>query len=208
MLQQEKKTYHLNNYLTDKTTEINGKMRGILLDWLIDLHHKFKMFPETLFTITMIIDTYLSKKTVTKDNLQLVGAAAFFIAAKYEETYQVPEVEDLVHYSARAFTKKDVIKMEADIIEVLGFDLIMGTTYRFFEALGKLSNMDGKNFHLAQYVLELSLLDTHFLGYNPSLLASSAIYLINKIRKRSESWPSCLATAIKYEEKELRACAR
>jgi hypothetical protein len=38
----------------------------------------------------MIIDKYLQKKQITKDNLQLLGATAFFIAAKYEETYNVP----------------------------------------------------------------------------------------------------------------------
>ena len=183
-------------------------MRGILLDWLIDLHLKFKMFPETIYAVTMILDRYLAKKAVSKNNLQLIGTAALFIAAKYEETYQVPEVEDLVHYSARAFSRKDIIRMEADIIETLNFDLIMGTSYRFFEALGKISNMDAKNFHLAQYVLELSLLDTRFLEYKPSLLASSVIYLINKIRKRSEAWPDLLMAATNYEEKELRTCAR
>lgn len=41
-------------------------MRGILLDWLIDLHHKFKMFPQTLYIMTTIIDKYLSKKNATK----------------------------------------------------------------------------------------------------------------------------------------------
>ena len=59
-------------------------MRGILLDWLIDLHYKFKMFPETLYAMTMILDKYMAARTVSKDNLQLVGASAFFIAAKYE----------------------------------------------------------------------------------------------------------------------------
>ena len=49
--------------------------------------------------------------------------------------------------------------------------------------------------------MELSLLDTKFLEYKPSLLASSAIYLINKIRKRSESWPDLLMAATGYEEK-------
>ena len=86
-------------------------MRGILLDWLIDLHHKFKMFPQTIYLIAMIIDRYLARKNVTKENLQLVGSAALFIAAKYEETYQVPEVDDIVHYAARSFTKRDLIKM-------------------------------------------------------------------------------------------------
>lgn len=41
-------------------------MRGILLDWLFDLHLKFKMFPQTLYAMTMIIDMYLSKKDALK----------------------------------------------------------------------------------------------------------------------------------------------
>ncbi len=64
--------------------EVNDNMRGILIDWLSDLHLKFKMFPETIFTIVNIIDRYLSKKSVQKSKLQLVGISALFIAAKYE----------------------------------------------------------------------------------------------------------------------------
>lgn len=59
-------------------------MRGILLDWLIELHLKFKMFTHTIYITIMIIDMYLSKKEASKENLQLIGAAAFYIAAKYE----------------------------------------------------------------------------------------------------------------------------
>ena len=86
-------------------------MRGILIDWLIDLHLRFKMFPETLFTVVMIIDKYLTQKQMSKESLQLLGATAFFIAAKYEETYNVPEIKELVHLSANAFTKSDVLKL-------------------------------------------------------------------------------------------------
>ena len=105
MLSQEEKNYELSNYIT-KQNDINEKMRGILLDWIVDLHHKFKMFPETLYATTMIIDLYLSKRPASKENLQLIGTAALYIASKYEETYRVPELEDLVHFSARAFTKE------------------------------------------------------------------------------------------------------
>lgn len=66
-------------------------MRTILLDWIVDIHLKFKMFPQTFFIVTAIIDKYLSLKHVKKEELQLVGSAALLIAAKYEETYQVPE---------------------------------------------------------------------------------------------------------------------
>ena len=152
MMQKEDKTYKLQNYMSSQL-DINEKMRGILLDWIIDLHHKFKMFPQTLYATTMIIDLYLSKKPATKENLQLIGTAALYIAAKYEETYQVPELDDLVHFSAKAFTKDQIVKMEADIICTLDFNLIMETSFRFFEPLARLCKMEEKNFHLAQYVL-------------------------------------------------------
>ena len=63
-----------------------------------------------------------------------------------------------MHFAAKAFNKHQLIQMEADIIETLEFNLIMDTSFRFFEPLAKISKMDSKNFHLAQYVLELALL--------------------------------------------------
>lgn len=34
-------------------------MRGILIDWLVDVHLKYKMVPETLFLTVYLIDKYL-----------------------------------------------------------------------------------------------------------------------------------------------------
>lgn len=36
--------------------DINEKMRGILVDWLVEVHLKFKLLPETLFHTVNIID--------------------------------------------------------------------------------------------------------------------------------------------------------
>lgn len=44
-----------------KQTDINEKMRTILIDWLVDVHYKYKMVPETLYLTVSIIDRYLSK---------------------------------------------------------------------------------------------------------------------------------------------------
>jgi len=35
-------------------------MRAILVDWLVDVHAKFKLLTETLFLTVNIIDRYLS----------------------------------------------------------------------------------------------------------------------------------------------------
>ena len=62
-------------------------MRVVLLDWLLDIHHRLKMFPNTLFLTISLIDRYLSSHEVSRAKLQLVGATSLFIAAKFEETY-------------------------------------------------------------------------------------------------------------------------
>ena len=47
--------------MADLQTEINDKMRAILVDWLIEVHLKFKLLPETLFITIALIDRYLEK---------------------------------------------------------------------------------------------------------------------------------------------------
>jgi hypothetical protein len=72
----------MTNYTTRHRT-VDEYSRGKLIDWLSELHLKFKMFPETLFSIVYIIDQYLSKKEININELQLVGISAFYIAAKF-----------------------------------------------------------------------------------------------------------------------------
>ena len=74
--------------------EINDKMRAILVDWLIEVHSKFKLQKETLFITINIIDRFLEKAKVSKSRLQLVGVTALLIASKYEEIYP-PELTDI-----------------------------------------------------------------------------------------------------------------
>ena len=61
-------------------------MRGILMDWLIQVHSRFKLLPETLFMCVNLIDRFLSARVVSLAKLQVVGVACMFIAAKVEET--------------------------------------------------------------------------------------------------------------------------
>jgi len=53
-----------------------------------------------------IIDSYLSATDLPRTKLQLVGIAALWIASKYEETYQVPKIDNLVFICDSAFSKE------------------------------------------------------------------------------------------------------
>ena len=38
---------------------VNGKMRGVLVDWLIEVHSQFKLLQETLYMTVYVIDKFL-----------------------------------------------------------------------------------------------------------------------------------------------------
>jgi G2/mitotic-specific cyclin-B, other len=82
---------------------ITASMRAMLVDWLVDIHSKFRCVPETLHLTVNIIDRYLSTVEVTRDILQLVGVTALFLASKYEEIYP-PEVKNCVMICQREYT--------------------------------------------------------------------------------------------------------
>lgn len=70
-----------------RQTDINEKMRGILVDWIIEVHLRFKLMPEVLFLTVNLIDRYLEKTSIMRTSLQLVAVSALLIASKYEEIH-------------------------------------------------------------------------------------------------------------------------
>lgn len=155
-----------------------------------------------------LVDRYLSAREVRLAELQLIGAAALFTAAKFEETYQVPQMKHLLSACAGQYTSSQLLNMEADMMSVFGFDLIVNSPYKFYEPLAKIAGMEAKNTHLGQYVLELAMTKPKFLEYSPSLLASACIYLIKKIRKCDYAWGDKLTELVGYKESELKSCAK
>ena len=87
---------------------INEKMRAILIDWLVEVHLKFQLMPETLYLTVNLIDRFLEKETIARNKLQLVGVTAMFIASKYEEIY-APECRDFVYISDKAYTRDEIL---------------------------------------------------------------------------------------------------
>jgi hypothetical protein len=61
------------------------EMRTTLIDWLLQVHLRYHMLPETLWIAVNIVDRFLSLRVVSLIKLQLVGVTAMFVAAKYEE---------------------------------------------------------------------------------------------------------------------------
>jgi cyclin B len=195
-----------HGYITKSQQDINEKMRAILVDWLVDVHLKFKLLPETLFLTVNLIDRYLDQVPVSRQKLQLVGVGAMLIAAKYEEIYP-PEVKEFEYVTDKAYNKAEILDMEGRILGCLNFNLTTPSSLKFLERYAMLAQTDEKMLNMAKYLLELALVEYKMLKYSPSNIACSAIYLINKINKR-EGWSSIMAKQTKYAETQLRPCAK
>lgn len=51
-------------YLQKVQTEIKDTSRAFLIEWIIDVHRKFRLVPEALYVTQHIIDQFMSKKKI------------------------------------------------------------------------------------------------------------------------------------------------
>lgn len=61
MIKQEVQCMVDHEYLQKVQTEIKDTSRAFLIEWIIDVHRKFRLLPEALYVTVFIIDQYMSK---------------------------------------------------------------------------------------------------------------------------------------------------
>lgn len=185
-----------------KQTVITGKMRATLIDWLVEVQRQFSLVLETFHLTVGIIDRYLQVvPNVQRNQLQLVGVTAMFIASKYEEIY-APDVGDFVYVTDNAYTKSDVFRCERDIMCKLGFCLARPIPLSFLRRFVKAARGTSRNHHLAKYFVDLCLVEYTMAHYRPSELAAAAICLslhLLSSKTLSEVWTSTLSYYSGYD---------
>ncbi|KAF4636960.1 hypothetical protein G7Y89_g1136 [Cudoniella acicularis] len=185
----------------DHQEDLEWKMRGILVDWLIEVHTRFHLLPETLFLAVNIIDRFLSTKVVQLDRLQLVGVTAMFIASKYEEVLS-PHVANFRHVADDGFTEAEILSAERYVLTALNYDLSYPNPMNFLRRISKADNYDIQTRTLGKYLMEISLLDHRFMNYLPSHIAAASMYLARLILERGE-WDPTLTHYSGYDEEEI-----
>ena len=146
LLEKERK-YMPNPFYMNNQENINEKMRSILVDWLVDVADEYNIKDETLFLAINYIDRwvilmfsivffivltlfilfrFLSKVSINRQEFQLLGTAALFIATKYEEIYP-PEIGEFVYITDDSFNKLQILQMEKLILTVSFLNILFLT---------------------------------------------------------------------------------
>ncbi|WVW80637.1 hypothetical protein I302_102623 [Kwoniella bestiolae CBS 10118] len=165
--------------LMDMQPELQWFMRPYLIDFLIEVHQQFRLRPEVLYLAMNIVDRYVSKRVVYKKHYQLVGCAALWIAAKFEDGKdKVPLVRELAEMCCKAYDESAFIQMEGHVLSTIGWNighpsaeawLRINTTGHNYE--------DPKVQNMARFLMEITLFHREFVGIQSSLVASGALML-------------------------------
>jgi len=115
-------------------TDVNAKMRAILVDWLVEVAEEYKLCADTLYLSVNYIDRFLSIHPVQRGNLQLVGIACMWIASKYEEIYP-PNVNDFCYITDNTYSKEQMVDMEELVLKKLKYELTVPTAKTFLRRL-------------------------------------------------------------------------
>jgi len=188
--------------------DINDRMRAILIDWLVEVHLKFKLLPETLFLTVNLIDRFLSRRCVARTKLQLVGVTAMLLASKREEMYP-PEVRDFVYITDSAYTADQIFSLEEEMLEALEFRLEAPTCYSFIPRLLRSVGVDerSREGRLTAFLSERMLQEYGLLRFPPSKTAAAALNIALRTIRGPFAWNEQVEIASGFQQAELRDLA-
>ncbi|XP_024946656.1 G2/mitotic-specific cyclin-B3 [Cephus cinctus] len=165
-------------------------MRSLLVDWMVEVQESFELNHETLYLAVKLVDLYLTKVTVGKETLQLLGAASLFIASKFDERIP-PMVEDFLYICDGAYTRRELIRMEMNVLKIVDFDLGIPLSYRFLRRYARCAKVSMPTLTLARYILEYSLMDYSTIMFSDSKMAAAALLLALQMKDLG-GWTSTL----------------
>ena len=160
---------------------ISESMRSILVDWLIDVSVHFEVRDETLHLAISYIDRTLTALRVDRAKLQLVGVTCMKIADVFNERskeyYRQENSIEYAYITADEYTPAQVVAMEKQVLNALGFRLLSPTVLYFLKRYQEAVRVSQETLGLALYVSDLMLLSYASLKFKPSVLASAILFM-------------------------------
>ena len=185
--------------------EINCRMRAIIVNWIIEVHDRFKLLPDTLFLSVIIFDRYMSViNNIDKNRLQLIGVTSLLIACKYEEIFS-PEVRDFICILDREYEREDLMEEENNILKILKFEVTYPSSLRYYEILRIEFGIEDKYYEYGIFLLEMSLLDCRFSKYQQNLIATTVCFIVKKLFNKDLKIEKFLENT-KINLEELKNC--
>ena len=176
MLAQEPAANQLFGYMVRQPCLKPG-FRSVVVDWTIDVAMRYKLSQETLYLAAALLDGYLvaCSLQVPANRFQLLGTVCLLIASKLEDTKPLT-ITNVVVVCAKMYDRSDVVCMEMEVLAALNWSLHIPTAWNFLAWLVSCDDRTSFNVGLlAQYILELVIIEYASLLWAPSQIACAAL---------------------------------
>lgn len=204
--------YQSINYFDDGKLnhDITPHKRAELVDWLVSLLNMFELDHEPLYMAVKLADQYLMRKVVPKDKLELLFITSLFISAKFDERTTPVEISRLLEAVELRFDTryvgKQIVRLEADILTTLNFDIRYPLSYGFLRRFARCTGSDKKTLNLARYILEGSLLEHDMIDILESKMAAGSLLLAFQMLQNNDNdgaWTETAEFYTGYKQEEL-----
>ena len=118
-----------NNSLPEnfmKKHKISSFIRGKMVNWMLEIFCAFGSNEETFLAAVEIMDKFIynyKSKTLTDDNIHLIGMVSIYIASKVYDLIPI-QLCNIVHQIGHdQFSQKEILNMERKIIKTINFDV-------------------------------------------------------------------------------------
>lgn len=190
--------------------DVTQSMRGILVDWLVEVSEEYTLVPDTLYLTVYLIDWFLHGNYLERQRLQLLGITCMLIASKYEEI-SAPRIEEFCFITDNTYTRDQVLEMENQVLAHFSFQIYTPTPKTFLRRFLRAAQASYLRPRLeleclASYLTELTLIDYHFLKFLPSVIAASAVFLAKwTLDQSNHPWNATLEHYTTYKASDLKA---
>ncbi|CAN0248882.1 unnamed protein product [Lampetra fluviatilis] len=207
---------HQQFRVSDVPQALTQRMRGLLVDWLVQVQVYFEMSEETLYLAVYLLNAYLRVAELHVPTLQLLGMTCLYVACKVEES-SVPEVHMLCYLMEHTYRKEQLLRMERLLLERLKFSLYYVQPLHLLQVLLHLSDACQEITFLSTYLMELSLSDVDSVTFGAMQLAAGALCLARHVTLEyrhgvmgivdgETAWNDTLGYYSSYSERLLYRC--
>lgn len=169
--------------------EISDKLRGKMMDWMIEVFNIYKQKEETLFRAFALLDRYLHKspRRLCNHELHLIGSSCMMIASKSEEVSPLRLPVILEEICKNKFSKSTLLAHELEVLSVVDFQTSTPTVFDLI--LCALRLLDVGEGEIRKFIVNVSLLISKMCLFSLPLLnrcdmnviAASAVCLALKL---------------------------
>lgn len=136
-----------------ENSQINARMREITYLWLYELTVEFQHPSKFLFEAMSMTDRFIGTSDLSKDNLQLASAIAYYLAEDFYDDGHTINI--FVDYAAQAFSKEQFRVLMLTLLEQAKFNLIFNHPLRAYQQQIYWGDMSPHGSGMAQFFLTM-----------------------------------------------------